>query len=623
MSPAEVSAQSSSAVKTSHVDLGGSEFWTGYWDGDVSHGLHNMGVQDVTVKYGAAICIPPGSPMAENRTIEGMRLLFPDGTVIAGYSVFMSTTLPSEAKYADIYHKDLFRGCSPNDLKNRLDPFNEIRFDKPYRYDPAKPLYIGYTLSLSDRYSENEIGALFPIVVYTGEERENALLLNFNGGEWKDYNGCGFGILAMQVLMSGTFPANDVKIAPRLETVSTTRGSVMLPVVVTNCGSSGISSLKVSVDVNGVVTSHEVCPDETVMGIGTPYRFGIEVDTPASSGMYKYKVSVSEVNGVHLDKDVSGTGDFIVLSRLVPHRVLVEEFTGMDYQYAPEGIVGLQKLHQRFGSNVVLVSAHHADSISCAEYNEIIESSVFDFPQAHLDRSLFAVNPHDGSSGRGIISDAEACMAVPPVAEIKVVPRLDGNILTAETETKFLFSGDASNYALAYIITEDCMKDDEWLQANYFSGMDSGNPGFPYFDPMFEPWIDAPEFVPGVEYNHVAITARGIKNGIPGSIPHKVREEVSVYHEEEFDLTNWSKIKHRDRLNVIAVLFDTSTGRVVNSCLTPLNKAINGIEEVTTNTGGIQGAVYYDTDGMRLTAPQKGVNIVKYPDGKIKKVTIR
>lgn len=49
---------------------------------------------------------------------------------------------------------------------------------------------------------------------------------------------------------------------------------------------------------------------------------------------------------------------------------------------------------------------------------------------------------------------------------------------------------------------------------------------------MFSSWLYAPG------YNYVIIAACGIGNGIPVSIPQKVREDVSVYPWEEFGLTS-------------------------------------------------------------------------------------
>ena len=36
-----------------------------------------------------------------------------------------------------------------------------------------------------------------------------------------------------------------------------------------------------------------------------------------------------------------------------------------------------------------------------------------------------------------------------------------------------------------------------------------------------------------------------------------------------------------------------------------------------------QGTVVYDLQGRRLEAPQKGVNIIKFPDGKTRQVVIK
>lgn len=56
------------------------------------------------------------------------------------------------------------------------------------------------------------------------------------------------------------------------------------------------------------------------------------------------------------------------------------------------------------------------------------------------------------------------------------------------------------------------------------------------------------------------------------------------------------------------------------------------LEEVDFSTTGIGGVVatpqsalpgYYSTDGRKLQQPGRGVNIVRYPDGRTKKILVK
>ena len=47
-----------------------------------------------------------------------------------------------------------------------------------------------------------------------------------------------------------------------------------------------------------------------------------------------------------------------------------------------------------------------------------------------------------------------------------------------------------------------------------------------------------------------------------------------------------------------------------------------GIDKTTTSTD-VEEVARYSVNGQRLSAPTKGLNIVRYSDGSVKKVTVR
>jgi len=47
-----------------------------------------------------------------------------------------------------------------------------------------------------------------------------------------------------------------------------------------------------------------------------------------------------------------------------------------------------------------------------------------------------------------------------------------------------------------------------------------------------------------------------------------------------------------------------------------------GIDKTTTSTD-VEEVARYSVNGQRLSAPTKGLNIVKYSDGSVKKVAVR
>ena len=602
-------------VVTSKIDLGGSEFWTGYWDGEVNDQTQMVGVQQVPMDYGCAICYPAGSAITSNKTIEGVKVSFPDSKNIDELKVFISTVLPQTAEGADICWQEVKEITG---LQNPDDPFNEVRFEKPYKVDSSKPVYIGYFFKVTGGDSNAE---KFPCLIQAGPDKKNALWLSFGGEAWADYEGYGFGVLAMQALMSGEFEDNAVSIAGDLGTVTASKGSFELPLVVENAGNKGISSITVVTDVDGVVTESEVKPEKTITGIGSKFAFKTNINTPEETGSYKFSVKITKVNGQEIATPSEGKGNMIIISRIVDHKVFVEEFTGMWCGWCPRGMVGLAKMHQVYGDKVVTVAAHSGDALECKDYAKVLKT-VAGFPGAHVDRTFLAIDPYYGTNQAefGIGADIDKCMSIVPVAEVIAKPVLDGDILTATAEVNFLYTGDASNYAIGFVLTEDKMTNNKWSQANNYAQFKGQ--GLEEIEPLFDPWVNGKSQMKGVEYGEVAQAARGIETGIQGSIPAAVEADVTVSYSEEFDLSKYKKIISKDNMNLIVVLFDKTTGKVVNADLTPLNGE-TGIEGVESDNENVKEVARYTVDGARINGAQKGINIVKYSNGTVKKVIVK
>ena len=603
-------------VVTSKIELQGSEFWTGYWDGVVNEGTQMVGVQQTPMDYGCAIHYPAGSKITEGKTIEGIKVSFPDSKNIGDLYVFIATALPKTAEGADICFQQV-----PDDeitgLENAEDPFNEVRFNKPYEVDPSKDVFIGYFFKV---LTGNGNAEKFPCLIQGGPDKKDALWLSFGGEAWADYNGNGFGVLAMQVLMSGEFEDNAVTMGESLGNITGSKGSYDLPLTVSNAGNNGISSLTVKTTVGDVVSECEVKPEKTITGIGKDYSFVANIKTPDTTGSFDIKVEIVKVNGVEIAEPATATGKMLLISRIVEHKVLYEEFTGMWCGWCPRGYVACEKIKQVYGDKVVVVAAHNGDALECKDYAKVVKM-VAGFPGCIIDRT-FNVDPYYGSSEAdfGVSEDINKLKAIAPIAEIEAKPVINGDILTANAEVKFLFSGDASNYAVGYVITEDGMTNSKWAQANNYAQFKGQ--GLEDIEPLFDIWVNGKSQVKGIPYGEVAIAAKGIETGIAGSIPAEVQEDVAVTHSVEFDLSMYKKIQNRENMNLVVVLFDKTTGTVINADLTKFTDQ-TGIEGVEVDNENVVEVARYTVDGARINGVQKGINLVKYSDGTVKKVIVK
>ena len=609
--PFELSQQVSSATRASILGVTpkDSERWVGYWSGNVDNKLSQVGMQQVPMRYDAAIAYPAGASLMENKTIEGVRFVLATSPHIKNLKVWISTQLPDSAESADIC-------CQQVD---KISEVNELRFDTPYQVDATKPVYVGFSFEVAGGDGENEN---FPLVFSTEKSAPNAFLgkVGGRGQKWMDFYSQGFGVLALQLLVSGEMKSEDVSMLPDLSEVVSLREGCKIPLVVENLGVNGVEKLTVSVKIGDVLSEQKIVLPKKVENLGEQFFVEVPADVPQLPAIYDYSVKVLEVNDKALPNEVVGNGEICVISDSVNHKVLVEEFTGMWCGHCPRGMVGLEKLRQVHGDNVVLIAAHSNDALECRDYADVVYETVVGFPAAHVDRAYIGVDPYYGLGGSFGINDCVETLAqVLPVAAVTAVPVLNGDSLTATVEVKFLYSGDASRYAVGYVVTEDGMKRGTWMQSNYLSGDES----LLAEDPLFAPWVEAGSRRAGVAFNEVAIAAKGIENGVEGSIPATVEEGQVVRHSVIFDLERYRKIQNKSNLELGVILFDRKTGKVINSDMKPLEVDITGVHSVELDGQQPVVVARFALDGRRIEAPQKGLNILKYSDGSIEKVLVK
>jgi hypothetical protein len=75
----------------------------------------------------------------------------------------------------------------------------------------------------------------------------------------------------------------------------------------------------------------------------------------------------------------------------------------------------------------------------------------------------------------------------------------------------------------------------------------------------------------------------------------------------------------KDKVYAVVLVVDDATGEILNAAKT---KVVG--EETGIKATHIQSAAdsFYTIDGRRLTAPQRGVNIVRNADGSTRKVVV-
>ena len=607
----------------SKIQLNGDEFWWDYFGGDFNN-LGRMGMGDKTVipqEYDAALCITAGSPIGKGKTIKGIALAFPNSKNVNNLKIWISNELPVTAEESSVTWQDVKKEDITG-FENANDGVNEIRFNTPYEIDPSKDTWIGYSFTITANEGKEDE---YPIYM-TGQDaptHPKGLFVRINGkdSKWEDYEPVRFGDLGIRVLMSGEFDSNSADISNYFAKQSVVKnGKVMLPLNIQNAGKNEIETVTLSVDINGEKQEVTYSPEYSIKGIGTKHDFQIEVTAPETLGLLPVAITVTKVNGQdNASTNNVSNGKLIVVSEKVKHTVVVEEFTGMWCGWCPRGYVALEELRKAYGEDIILVAAHINDELDSKQYyGAILEGQ--GAPSAHIDRRHFAVDPYYGISmyaqvPMAIKYEIDMFAQIAPEATVKADVTLDENNLKINSEVKFLYSGEA-DYALGYVLTEDGMTNDEWLQANYFSGMmDFAN------DELLAPWVDMPGKVKGLVYNDIALATDGIGYGIEGSIPSTVEEGKAITHEKTFDLSAIEIMQNKNNINALVFLFDRETGYIVNSTCVRLPHEL-GIEGVESDDETSVEIARYTIDGRLINSPERGINIVKYSDGSTKKIVV-
>lgn len=79
----------------------------------------------------------------------------------------------------------------------------------------------------------------------------------------------------------------------------------------------------------------------------------------------------------------------------------------------------------------------------------------------------------------------------------------------------------------------------------------------------------------------------------------------------------------KDQLNIIAFVIDPTTKKIVNAAKAKLPTWVTAVKGVKTNDVNAVEVARYTMDGRQVSAPVKGINLVKMSDGTTQKVLVK
>lgn len=540
----------------------------------------------------AAIYVPANHEELGSATIKAIKAYLPGEYIsnLSDFTVFISKTLPNSISSAD--YSQIVKGSPVADA-------NEVILVTPYAVN-NEGFYVGYYINSTTGY----------FIRTGGTGVENSFLIGNPDAnmDWSDISSQGLGKLALQILVeNGNFKEYCAVPENFKPTVVALGQTVDIPVSITNMGSETINSLSYTVTSDGNTTE-----EKNISNLNASYRQKLDVLIPvnsaATTGKYTTTITITKVNGnENQATNNTATGDITTIQSLTlwPRTVLIEEFTTEKCVYCPQAASGLSSFLNNYPdlASRVAIACHHdgyytdwltipASTSYCWFYNDGggTYAPAFMYDRYAGNSYTPVVNRESGAAGYK--KRVEDRIAVDSYANIDLSATFNSDKtainVTANCKRSWDFSSTPSRITL--FLTED----------NITAHSQSGASG---------------TFI----HQHVL---RAV-NETWGSVLNWEENEASYSY--TFNLnTSWKK----ENLKVIAFISgynsaDPTDCTVENaSVVIPEGEGgdVDGIKNADTDKAA---SAFYTIDGTRLTAPQKGLNIIRMSNGTTRKVMIK
>ena len=359
-----------------------------------------------------------------------------------------------------------------------------------------------------------------------------------------------------------------------------------------------------------------------------PYPQVIEVEIPPAKeiGVSEVSVYIKNVNGaLNAYYNPYATVQRTTLSKLEKRKVVMEEYTSMGCHWCPKAVAAIDHLAKHYPNDFIGIAVHDRDILSCPDYNALKyknqgRPSVI-VNRTFTDKAIIVDSPDAEEkfvAKQNFINEQKK--GAKALVEVKAVWDKERKNINVTTETTFRLNDETNTYALAYVILANDLYDSNWWQANNYNG-ESGYKGIINEMDVF---VNGSSDISGLHYHNVAVKTAGVDNGIAGSISTPIVVDKTQTHSYTFTNVggDW-KLKNKEKVQVCALLIDTKTNEIVNADKTSVLLNVDtGIDNNSVDATQKQEVARYNVNGELLVAPVKGINIVKFNDGSVKKVVV-
>ena len=314
-------------------------------------------------------------------------------------------------------------------------------------------------------------------------------------------------------------------------------------------------------------------------------------------------------------------------------KVVVEELTGTACGWCPRGLVGMKMLRDLYGDRFIGVAVHQfnaTDPMYTPDYADIdwSDGGSKGAPCCMIDRNGEIIDPFYGSAGgmRDVAKDFERAMGEKAVLGVTVSGEWNADYTAVQT-TAQVEGTEAGRYEMVFVLVADSVAGNtqRWRQLNNYCGYTRDS----FDDDLLAPFLQDGSYgrqgdyckyifedvLVGTQYSKDIENLGGFVDVVPG--------ETSV---ATYTLTLPTKDPLRNAVSkahvaVVAMVLDTATGRVMNADKCYLDKTPTAVERISTSEK--METVRYNAAGQRLDAPQRGLNMVRFSDGTVRKEVVR
>ena len=382
-----------------------------------------------------------------------------------------------------------------------------------------------------------------------------------------------------------------------------------------NYGSNSVTSFRYKTTMNGKVV------EEKDVKLAEPIKAGdngqIQVKVPAlnQTGDYQLVCEITLVNGKPNTTTFSfSTLDITMVTKVPTCRVVFEDYTATWCQYCPRATAIMEYLTKKHPNDFIGIVAHHNDVMVAKGY-DIPATPRNGIPIVWASRT----NKVEGFTGEPYYQMAKQRGAMMDI-DVKAQWNREGKGIDVQSTTTLRATTNNARYALAYVLIENRIQRNDWAQRNGYSGSTK----YLGFNPELDYFIKSSDPIKNFVFEDVARSQVGIANGLDGSLPQRVVADRPIVHKTALKgIGDWVTVINKNNLSVVVLVIDNTTNSIVNAarCVVKPYTATD-IETPKAKAERVEVA-RFNLTGRRLSAPEPGVNIIKYSDGTVQKVFVR